>query len=362
MLTHRNVALVRVVLTGLAVAAVALVLGACGSSGGSGGGGSTSTSGSSGSDLKAAVLLPGSRDDQSWNSYGYAGIQTIRRELGAQTAYAENVADADEANALRTFATQGYGLIFGHTDRFQTSMADVAGDYPNTTFIAVAGTRGNGSNVDSIDIAREQFAYVEGWLAARMTRTKVVGVVSGLEGLPVTVATVGGFKLGVEAADPSVKVRVVYLSDMEDSASAKQAVQALASNQVDVVLPFLNAGITGAVEGAKASGIYVFGRSTANTAAAPKQVLTNVVEDWSQIYLATAKLDQRDALRGDFRVFGYDTKKTGTTGGRLQYKGAEAVNPVVPKSVQDGMTAIEQQIASGKLRIKPTASDARSSS
>lgn len=364
--THRKSALVRVIRIGV-MAAATLALGACGgssTSGSSTSGSSTAggtTSGSSGSELKAAVLLPGSRDDQSWNSYGYAGLQAIKAETGAQTAFAENVADADEVNALRTFANQGYNLIFGHTDRFQTSMMDVAGDFPDTTFIAVAGTKGNGSNVDSIDIAREQFAYVEGYLAAKMTKSKVVGVVSGLEGLPVTVATVGGFRLGVEAVDPSIKTRVVYLSDMEDSAAAKQAVQALASNGADVVLPFLNGGVTGAVEGAKDRDIFVFGRSVANTEAAPKQVLTNVVEDWSQIYLATAKLYKSGALKGDFQGFGYDTESSGTTGGQLEYTEKEEVNPVVPDSVQQGMKDVQQQIAAGSLTIEPTASDARAS-
>jgi basic membrane protein A len=340
----------------------AVALSACGGDGGGDQAAAGGTGGAAGAkSLKAAVLLPGTRNDQSWNSFGFAGIESIKKELGATTAFAENVADADEENALRTFANQGFGLIFGHTDRFQSSMLDVGPDFPNTTFVAVAGTEGNGKNVASIDVAREQFGYVEGYIAGKMTKSNTVGVVSGLEGLPVTVATVGGFRLGLKAANPNAKARVVYLPDMEDSAAAKQAVAALASSDADVVLPFLNAGMAGAIEAAGEKKIYTFGRGLANTDLAPNSVLTNVAESWSEIYVATAKLQMAKSLKGDHQVFGFDTEKTaGTTGAALQYKEGVAINPVVPEAVRAEVEKVQADIASGELSIKPTKSDAES--
>ena len=52
-------------------------------------------------DDKAAILLPGSINDQSWNALGYAILESLKPH-GFTTAYSENVADADEAEALRS--------------------------------------------------------------------------------------------------------------------------------------------------------------------------------------------------------------------------------------------------------------------
>ena len=56
---------------------------------------------------KAAILLPGSANDQSWNALGYSILKSLEPH-GFKTAYSENVSDADEAEAMRDYANQGY--------------------------------------------------------------------------------------------------------------------------------------------------------------------------------------------------------------------------------------------------------------
>ena len=51
--------------------------------------------------------LPGSANDQSWNALGYSILKSLEPH-GFKTAYSENVSDADEAEALRDYASQGY--------------------------------------------------------------------------------------------------------------------------------------------------------------------------------------------------------------------------------------------------------------
>ena len=70
---------------------------------------------------KAAVLLPGSVNDQSWNAQGYQGVASLKA-LGWEVAYSENVQPADMAQALQDYARRGYTLLIGHTGRFQSPM------------------------------------------------------------------------------------------------------------------------------------------------------------------------------------------------------------------------------------------------
>src|SRR6516225_4639891 len=59
---------------------------------------------------KAAVLLPGSINDQSWNAQGYEGVKKLKA-MGWDVAYTENVQAADMAQALQDYASKGYTLI-----------------------------------------------------------------------------------------------------------------------------------------------------------------------------------------------------------------------------------------------------------
>ena len=45
---------------------------------------------------KAAVLLPGSINDQSWNAQGYSGVKKLK-SMGWDVAYSENVQPSDMA-------------------------------------------------------------------------------------------------------------------------------------------------------------------------------------------------------------------------------------------------------------------------
>src|SRR5690349_21244953 len=44
---------------------------------------------------RAAMLLPGSVNDQSWNAVGFAGLSKLK-DMGFEIAYSENVSPADQ--------------------------------------------------------------------------------------------------------------------------------------------------------------------------------------------------------------------------------------------------------------------------
>lgn len=94
-------------------------------------------------DWKAAMLLPGSINDQSWNSVGYRGLMKVK-DAGWTTAYSENVQSADDVEALRGYANKGYQLVIGHTGRFVSAAERVGKEFPKTQFLVGSGSRGAG--------------------------------------------------------------------------------------------------------------------------------------------------------------------------------------------------------------------------
>ena len=304
---------------------------------------------------KAAILLPGSANDQSWNALGYSILKSLEPH-GFKTAYSENVSDADEAEALRDYANQGYGIVMGHSGRFVSAMEQVAPDFAKTQFIAVSGNEGKAPNVMSIDWINAQFGCQLGHLAARMSKAGMVGGVYGLQGVPNITAQAGGFRICAEKA--GAKVGIVYIKDMEDAAEAKEAAFSLIAGGADVITGKLNAAETGLVQAAKEKNVYATGRGPDQTKIAPELVLTNIVEDWPTMFGSTADQVKSGKLFGTFVQYGYDTAPV--TGASLEYEEGKAFNPIVPAAVVKELDDLAAQFKTGALKIAPTEQDARS--
>jgi simple sugar transport system substrate-binding protein/basic membrane protein A len=306
---------------------------------------------------KAAILLPGSANDQSWNALGYAIVKSLEPH-GFKTAYTENVADADEAEAVRDYANQGYNIVLGHSGRFVSAMEQVAPDFPKTQFIAVSGNEGAAPNVMSIDYNNAQFGCQIGLLAAKMSKTHKVGGIYGLQGVPNITAQAGAFRLCATKA--GAEVTILYVKDMEDAAATKEAALSLIAKGADVLTGKLNAAEAGLVQAAKEKNVYVTGRGFDQTAIAPNLVLTNIVEDWPSMIGSAAEDVKTGKLFGTFVQYGYDTGKT--TGASLKYSADKAYGPAVPEAVAKEVDAMAADFASGKLKVTPTEQDARSGS
>ena len=313
--------------------------------------------GSAAAEDKAAILLPGSINDQSWNALGYAILMSLKSH-GFAAAYSENVADADEAEALRDYAGHGYLIVMGHSGRFVSAMEQVAPDFPKTQFIAVSGNEGMSPNVMSIDWNNAQFGCQIGTLAARMSKTHKVAGVYGLEGVPNITAQAGGFRICATKA--GAKATILYVKDMEDAAAAKEAGLSLIAQGADVLTGKLNAAETGLVQAAKEKGVLVTGRGVDQTKMAPDRVLTNIVEDWPAMFGNTADQVKRGKLFGTFVLYGYNTAPV--TGAKLIYDEGKQFNPLVPAAVAAEVDDLAKQFASGKLKIVPTREDARGGS
>ncbi|WP_108658840.1 BMP family protein [Acuticoccus kandeliae] len=308
-------------------------------------------------DEKAAMLLPGSYNDQSWNALGYSGLQKIG-ELGFEIAVSENVPDADDVASMQDYADQGYNVVLGHSGRFLSAAQRVGPQFPDVQFIVGGGAGGLSPNVMSIDYDNAQFGCQLGTLAAMMSKSGKIGGVYGLEGLPNIVAQAGGFRLCAKKAVPDITVTIVYMKNMEDAAAAKEAALSLIADGADVLTGKLNAAQNGVIEAAKEKGVFVTGRSLSSVANAPDAVLTNIIEKWDEMYGAAAKNTLEGTLSGEFVKYGYNTADA-TTGAALVYADGAPFSPAVPAEVADAVMALSKSFADGSLTITPTPEDAR---
>ena len=92
--------------------------------------------------MRVGLITPGSIADAAWNSAAYQGLQRIHDSLGVQISHVEARTPAEQAEALRTYAAQGYDLVFANGFEFQDAAERVSAQYPKTVFIVIgAGGR-----------------------------------------------------------------------------------------------------------------------------------------------------------------------------------------------------------------------------
>jgi simple sugar transport system substrate-binding protein/basic membrane protein A len=222
----------------------------------------------------------------------------------------------------------------------------------------VGGDQGQAPNVMSIDFNNAQFGCQLGVLAARMSKTKKLGGVYGLEGVPNITAQAGGFRIC--AAKAGAKVTIIYVKDMEDPAGAKEAALALIAGGADVLTGKLNAAEAGLIQAAKEKGVWVTGRGFDQTAMAPDKVLTNVLEDWPSMFGSMSEQVKAGKLFSTFTLYGYETAPV--TGGKLAYAEGKEFNPAVPAEVVSELHDMATKFASGAMKISPTREDAKGGS
>ena len=285
-------------------------------------------------DLKVAILLPGSANDQSWNQLGYEAIQYVGKELGVEVAYSENVGNTDSPDALRDYASKGYNVIFGHGGQYEEAMLIVGPEFPDVTFIAVAGAKGGGTNVVATDTAPWQYGYAYGWMAGKMSKTNRVGFITALEGMQTMNNLVGGWRAGVKAANPGATACVVYLKDMNDVAAGREAALAMVADGADVIQHELNAASQGVIDVAKEKKIWTIGRNFEQVKGAPDAVMTIALFDWGPKFVQLAKDAAAGKLEPGFFAFGYHTETPGFT---YSYDETHAWNPAIPQDLIDQM-------------------------
>ncbi|HEV7434126.1 MAG TPA: BMP family protein [Pseudorhizobium sp.] len=205
---------------------------------------------------RVAVALPGIITDRAFNENVYNGLVMAEEEHGAETAYTENVSQATQVEVMSDYARRGYDIVVGAGGEYTDAAARVAADFPETTVIVLNGAPTEG--VTTINYNNPEFGYLAGLVAGHVSETGVAAALSAQEFAAFT-NVVDGFRRGFQAAKPDGEVLVAYTNDWADIAKAKEASFNLISQNVDVILPYLDAGWVGVAQAAEERGIHTVG-------------------------------------------------------------------------------------------------------
>lgn len=234
--------------------------------------------------LRVALILPGKKDDVSFNQAMYEGV-TAYAEAHSDTVelkVVENVYEvADIEPALTDFADQGYDVIIGHGFQFMEPLVTVAEKYPDTYFLLGTGYMFR-ENTAIYDVALESGGYLMGVIAALASETGKIGVIGGADASEM-VRGHAGYKMGAQSVNPDIEIQEVYTGDWNDTAGAYEAACGMYDSGVDVIWHSGDGIGLGVVQAAVDKDQYALGNVQDQYALGENNVLSSVQYHWEAV-------------------------------------------------------------------------------
>jgi basic membrane protein A len=296
--------------------------------------------------FRVAVVMPSAINDLAFSQSMYDALLRIQEERGGpesfEFVYSEGMFVVDDAAAaIRDYASQGYDLVIGHGSQYGSSLQEIAPDFPETAFAwgTTADTFGQ-PNIFAYEAASQEGGYVNGVIAASLTKSNVIGVVGPIETGDAKLY-VDGFKAGVAATNPEITVNVNYIGSFSDVALASEAATTHISAGADALTGTAQM-VVGAIGKAEEANALWFGTQSNQTSLAPTIVVA------SQVYHWEVALREMIAMIQGGELGGVSFKADLENGGEVI-----EFNPdyEIPVEVQDLADKTIQRIIDGSITI-----------
>ena len=238
-------------------------------------GGGGATTGGEDKPLRVAVIMPSATTDMAFSQSMFSALKAVQAEMGGESAmeikYSENMFKVpDAAAAIRDYASQGFDIVIAHGSQYGTSVEEIAKEFPKTTF--AWGTDVNTFGLDNVyayTAAAEEGGYINGVMAAMLTKSKLIGVTGPVE-VGDAKTYIDGFTQGVASVDPNIKVAKTWTGSFSDVALMTEAAKTHIAAGADV-LTGSSQSVVGSIGAAKEAGnVLWFGTQSDQASLAPQ--------------------------------------------------------------------------------------------
>ena len=183
-----------------------------------------------------AAMFPGRIDDGGFIESGYRGLLRVRDELKIPVRYVDNIAPQEEAmkTALRELADSTATMVIAYGGQTSEAVQRVAWEFPKQRFTVIQGhlTR---PNLAIYEVLQEQSTWLAGAAAGLLTKSNVVGHMSGLRVRPGLKAR-AAFAAGLAQTNPKAKLLTNFSGTQDDAAVAQRIALAMIDAGADIVL------------------------------------------------------------------------------------------------------------------------------
>lgn len=190
-------------------------------------------------------------NDHGMNQDTWVGLEEAKTNgLADQVDYIESMDTRDYEKNIAYFAKNGYDVIITTGIGLRDETLHSADLYPDSVFIGMNQPHEEvRPNLIPITFAEDQMGFVAGTLAARISKTRIIGAVCETSGIDSMWRYCEGFRAGAKFIDKNIKAQVIYNENGSseklfiDEAWGFDTAQKLIQRGVDVI--FAAGGATG---------------------------------------------------------------------------------------------------------------------
>ncbi len=298
----------------------------------------------------AIIFDLGGKFDKSFNESAFNGATRWAEETGGTFREIELQSDAQREQALRRFAESGSNPIVMAGFAFGSALDEVAGDYPDTSFVIIDMVVDK-PNVRSVVFNEHEGSYLVGYMAAQASKNNTVGFIGGMD-IPLIRKFACGYAQGAKAANPDTKVIANMTGTTgaawNDPVKGGELTRAQISQGADVVYAAAGGTGLGVLQTAADEGILSVGVDSNQNYLHPGKVLTSMLKRVDNaVYQA---MIDGPGLETGFSVMGLANDGVG-------YAMDENNADLVSDKMQATVEAIKGKIVNGEISVHDYTSD-----
>lgn len=302
------------------------------------------------------VFDVGGRGDKSFNDAAFRGVEMAKEKYGIHYEYIEPGEGADREAALRQLSSQSdIAVIIGAGFIFTDDISAVAREFPDKKYVcidySVDSSKSIPENLAAITFREEEGSFLVGALAARVSKTGVIGFVGGMDS-PLIRRFQKGYENGAKYVRPDIKVLTGYAGltgeGFKNPAKGKELALSQYNQNADVI--YHASGITGlgVFEAAREKLKLVIGvdMNQENEARAPDGktlVLTSMVKVVDEVVLNEIVAVKNGTFKGGHKVLGLAEKG-------VDYIYNEVNRHLIPDSVRMEIEELRHKIIRGEIK------------
>ncbi len=229
----------------------------------------------------AIIFDLGGKFDKSFNEAAHNGASRWAEETGGSYREIELQSEAQREQALRRFAEAGANPIITMGFAMADPLAAVAGDYPDTKFVAVDVVWLENENIRQIGFAEHEGSYLVGMMAAMASKSNTVGFIGGMD-IPLIRHFGCGYAQGVKAVNPDATVVANMTGTTpaawNDPVKGSELTKAQISQGADVIYAAAGGTGVGVLQTAADEGILSIGVDSNQNYLHPGKVLTSMLK------------------------------------------------------------------------------------
>ncbi len=249
---------------------------------------------------------------------------------------------------VRACCEGGYNIVITTYSDMTPALIKVAKDFPDVKFGSLQGEIDNieqYKNIQDFRLNRTQTAFLQGCVAALMTKTGKVGFIGGAVDGGIN-EILAGYQQGIAYVNNGTQDVVAYCNSFTDPTIGKDYALQMIADGCDIVFGAAGGSSTGCAQAAEEKGVMYAACDVHYPDAAPNAELGSAINHFEVMVIAFID----DALNGNYKPG--TSREYGIAEGAADYEFAS--NGIVPQEVKDQVNAIAEKVKSGEIEISTT--------